>query len=72
MIHQQVLNPSPDPTYIYPNVDRSTRICSNIDCSVRIYSNLNTSISDYYFHKMPYSVVTMKLEVTSRDRMGTK
>ena len=51
--HQQVTNPSPDPTYTCSNVDRSTKICSNIDRLVRIYPNLNTSISDYYFHKVP-------------------
>ena len=62
-----MLNPSPDLTYIY----------SNIDCSARIYSSMNTSTSKcsimirrdhmyppvIIFHKIPYSVVTMMLDV---------
>ena len=70
-VHQQVFNPSPDPTYIYLNVDLNQDLLQHRLLGQDLLQS-ETRPLVIIFHKMPYNTVTMWVEVTSRDRMGTK
>ena len=70
-VHQQVFNPSPGPTYIYLNVDLNQDLLQHRLLGQDLLQS-ETRPLVIIFHKMPYNIVTMRVEVTSRDRMGTK